>query len=581
VAAIAIYGKPKYGDNFEHFAYVNPAAPKGGTLTLAGSSSFDKLNPYNLRGKIAPGVVDLMFETLAIYSLDEQATQYGLLADDIAVAPDLASVTFHINPLARFVNGDPVTAKDVKYSFETLSGRKVAPRYRLYFAEIKRAVVTDVLTIRFEFARPSRELVFVAGTLPVFSPKWGKSAVKSSKFSFEDLQTQEPVTSGPYRVETVDYSRGAITFRRNPDYWARDLPVRRGNFNFDRIAYKLYRDSDLQAEAFRAGEFDVQLGEKARNWCCLYKGGKFDSGELVKKNFPHKNIPGMNGYVFNLRRERFRDLRVRQALNLAFDFEWVNKNIFYGEYQHPYSYFSNSSLAASGLPSPDELQLLEPYRNSLDPAVFGTMVVMPSTAAPRSFRDNLIQGQKLFAEAGWTYRDGALRNRKGEPFVLEAGMSTGIPLPRIETYLRNLSRYGIVIKRKLRDPVSSRKSLNDFDFDMNMIMFGESRIPGSGFFRKLNSVDADVAGSDNIIGIKSPAVDALIEKLANARTEQELTSVARALDRVLMHGYYVVPERYSFDHRIAYKSALAYSKNLPTYYNPGEWVLTTWWRPQK
>ncbi|MEJ1959505.1 MAG: extracellular solute-binding protein [Nitrosomonadales bacterium] len=579
--SINIFGKPKYNDHFKSFEYVNPDAPKGGTLTLAVSSSFDKLNPYNMRGKIAPGLTELMFETLTIYSLDEPATQYGLLADDIAVAKDMNSVTFHINPKARFNNGDPVTAADVKYSFDTLTGRKAAPKFRLYFADIEQAVVVDPLTVRFEFGRPGRDLPLLAGTLPVFSRKWGRSADGSGKKGFDELQTETPITSGPYRIESVDYSRGSITYSRNPDYWAKDLPVRRGSFNFDHIAYKLYRDGDLQAEAFRAGEFDVQLGDKARNWCCLYKGGKFDSGELVKKYFPHKNVPGMNGYVFNLRRERFRDVRVRQALGLAFDFEWANKNIFYGEYQHPYSYFSNSPLAASGLPSQDELKLLEPYRDSLDPAVFGPMVEMPSTAPPGSLRDNLIKGQQLLSEAGWNYRDGALRNDKGEPFVLEAGMTVGIPYPRIETYMRNLSRYGIVIKRRMRDAVSSKKAMDNFDYDMNMIMFGDSRIPGSDFYTKLNSADADVAGSDNIIGLKSPAVDALIEKLANARSGKELTTVAHALDRVLMHGYYVVPERYSFEHRIAYKSALSYPATLPSYYTPGEWVLTTWWDGRK
>lgn len=580
---IALYGAPKHGGHFDHFDYANPDAPRGGTLTLAGdvlsggASNFDKLNPYNLRGKVAPGVIDLVFETLATYSLDEPATQYGLIADDIAVAPDLGSVTYHINPKARFSNGDPITPADVKYSFDTLTGKKAAPRFRSYFADIKAVTVTGPASVRFDFSRKGRELPFIAGTLPVFSPKWALRD-DGTRIPFDDLQTETPLASGPYTVAGVDYSRGTVTFKRNPGYWARDEGVRRGMFNFDTVVYKLYRDYDLQVEAFRAGEFDMIVEGKARNWCCVYTGGKFASGELVKKMFPHKNMPGMNGYIFNLRRSRFNDVRVREALDLAFDFEWANKNIFYGEYQHPYSYFSNSPLAASGLPSKDELALLEPYRSSLDPAVFGPMVEQPSTAPPGSLRDNLIKGQRLLAEAGWTYRDGALRNAAGEPFVIEATMTAGIPFPRIETYLRNLSRYGIVITRKVRDTVSAKKAMDSFDYDMSMIMFREGRIPGVDFYRKLNSADASVPGSENVIGIQSPAVDALVEKLSDARSEQELTTVAHALDRVLMHGYYVVPERYSFQHRVAYKSRLAYPDTIPDYYTPYEWVLGTWWQ---
>jgi ABC-type oligopeptide transport system substrate-binding subunit len=573
--AIALYGEPKYAEDFQQFDYADPAAPKGGTLRLSTSyeaTSFDKLNPYTLRGKAAPGLIELAFETLAVYSMDETTTQYGLIADDIAVAPDLRAVTFHVHPAARFSNGDRITAADVKYSFDMLTGKGAAPRFRLYFADIERAVIVDSATVRFEFNRASHELAFVAGTLPVFSPRWGVGK------EFADVQTDAPIASGPYVVEHADYGRGGVTYRRNPDYWAANLPVRRGAYNFDRVVYKLFRDYDLQVEAFKAGEFDVMVEGKARNWCCVYTGGRFASGELTKQLFPHTNVPGMNGYIFNLRRERFQDVRVRQALALALDFQWINKNIFYGEYRHPYSYFSNSDLAASGLPSAEELKLLEAWRDQLDPAVFGPMVVQASTAPPASLRDNLIKGQRLLAEAGWTYRDGALRNAKGEPFVLEASLSEGIPLPRIETYLRNLARYGIVVKRKLGDQVAARKSMQTFDYDMAMISFRESRIPGSDLRAKLNSADADVPGSENIIGVKSPVVDALIERLATANSADELKTAARALDRVLMHSYYVVPERYSFEHRLAYNTHLGYAQQLPDYYAPYDWVLSHWWR---
>jgi ABC-type oligopeptide transport system substrate-binding subunit len=573
--AIALYGEPKYPAGFQHFEYADPDAPKGGTLRLSTSyeaTNFEKLNPYTLRGKAAPGLIELVFETLAVYSMDEATTQYGLIADDIAVASDLRSATFHVNPAARFSNGDRVTAADVKYSFDTLTGKSAAPRFRLYFAGIERAVLVDDMTVRFEFKRASHEQAFVAGTLPVFSPRWGQGK------PFADVQTDAPIASGPYVVEQADYVRGGIRYRRNPNYWAADLPVRRGAFNFDVVSYKLFRDYDLQVEAFKAGEFDVMVEGKARNWCCVYTGGRFAAGELTKRLFPHTNVPGMNGYIFNLRRERFQDVRVRQALALALDFDWINKNIFYGEYKHPYSYFSNSELAATGEPSAQELKLLEPWRDQLDPAVFGPMVPNSAQVAPTSLRDKLIKGQRLLAEAGWTYRDGALRNAKGEPFVLEASLSEGIPLPRIETYLRNIGRYGIIVKRRLGDQVAQRKAMQNFDYDMAMIVFRESRVPGSDLRAKLNSADADVPGSENTIGVKSPVIDALIDKLSLAHSADELKTVARALDRVLMHGYYVVPERYSFEHRVAYNTALAFAEQLPDYYAPYDWVLSQWWR---
>lgn len=573
--AIALYGEPKYGADFTHLDYLDPAAPKQGTLYLANSfesNSFDKLNPYSVKGKAPPGLLELVFETLAVHTFDEQVTQYGLLARDIALAEDLTSVTFTLDPRARFSNGDPVTAEDVRHSFLTLSGPASAPRFRLYFADIADAVVVDALTVRLEFVRPSRELALIAGALPVFSQKWGLHA-DGSRIAFEQLQFEPPIASGPYVVEKADTRRGVLTYARDRNYWAADLPLRRGAFNFDQVVYRMYRDYDLQVEAFKAGEFDVIVEGKARNWCCVYTGERFARGERIKALFPHRNTPGMNGYVFNLRHARFQDVRVRKALSYALDFDWINKNVFYGEYQYPDSYFANSEFAATGVPTQAEIDVLEPFRAQLDPAVFGPMVERPRG----NLRDNLILGQALLEEAGWTYRDGALRNAAGEIFTVQSSVSEGIPLPRIETFLRNLSRYGIRIVRKSGDPVASRLRMQDFDFDLSMIAFRESRIPGNDMQRKLGSAEADTPGSENIIGVKSPVIDALIAQLSNAADGEQLTATARALDRVLMHGYYVVPERYSFEHRVAYDTRLGHPEP-PLYYTPIEWVLSAWWQ---
>lgn len=581
--ALAMYGEAKYPAGFSHFHYAEANAPKGGTLALATSyaaTDFDKLNPFTLRGNPAPGLLELVFEPLAIYSLDETMTQYGLIADDIALADDARSVTFRIHPQARFSNGDAITPADVLFSFNTLTSAQASPRFRLYFAGVSQVELVGERSIRFHFVQSNRELAFTLGTLPVFSPKWLQDE-QGKPLSFEQVVKQHPIASGPYVVDAADYGRGNVSYKRNPDYWAANLPARLGSHNFDKITYKLFRDYDLQVEAFKAGVFDIMVEPKARNWCCVYNGVRFDKGELTKRLFENHNVPAMNGYVFNLRRERFQDVRVRKALTLAFDFDWVNKNIFYEEYRQPYSYFSTTELAAKGLPSEAELALLQPWREQLDPAVFGPMVEFPSTKAPRSLRDNIIEGQKLLEEAGWVYRDGALRNAAGEPFIIEASLTEGIPLPRIETYLRNLSLYGIEIRRRLTDSVTERMHMQKFDFDLSHVVLRESRMPGGDIAAKFNSADADIEGSENVLGVKSPVIDFLLQKLSAASNQSELRAAAGALDRVLMHGYYVVPERYSFEHRAAYDTRLAYPQKLPDYYAIYDWALAYWWeRPE-
>lgn len=584
--AIAMYGEPKYPAGFSHFDYANPLAPKGGTINLAGNAyeaaNFDKLNPFTLRGRAPTGLLELVFDTLMVYSMDEQMTQYGLLAESVEVASDQRSATFKLHPRARFSNGDPVTASDVKYSFDTLTGEHASPKFKSYFGKaIARLDVVDARSVRFEFTRPEKELVFVAGALPVFSPKWGNPA-GGEPVPFDAVVRQDPVASGPYSIDRIDYTRGNVVYRRNPDYWGANLPSRRGTFNFDSIVFKMVRDHDLQVEAFKAGVIDLMAGGKARDWCCVFTGVRFTSGEASKKLLPHQNLPAMNGYIFNLRRAKFQDVRVRKALSLAFDFHWVNEHIFYREYRQPYSYFSTTDLAAEGLPSEQELVLLEPYRQQLDPAVFGPMVDLTKyhTVPPRTLRDNIIEGQRLLAEAGWVYRDGALRNPQGEPFVLEVDLTEGIPLPRIETYLRNLGLYGIEVRRRLSDAVTSRRNMQQFNFDLTNIVLRESRMPGGDIAAKFHSKDADVEGSENTLGVKSPAIDYLLEKFSTAKSYDELRTAARALDRVLMHGYYIVPERYMFEHRTVFATKLGYPATLPSYYNIQEWALAYWWDKQ-
>lgn len=577
--AVAQFGQPRYPAGFTHFDYVNPDAPKGGTLSLSvvsQNSSFDKFNPFSLKGKPAPGLLDMLFETLTVYSLDEPSTQYGLLADDIRVAPDFSSTTFHLNPRARFANGDAVTASDVKYSFTTLTSKKASPRFKAYFSEISDVVVLDAATVRFEFSRKGRDLSFVAGSLPVFSPKWGRGA-GGKQVPFDKLALERPVSSGPYVIDKATSGLNVV-YRRNPDYWGRDIPARRGAYNFDKVIYKLYKDRDTQVAALRAGDYDFLNENQMRYWCCQYIGKRFDDGELVKEKFPNKNISAMNGWVVNLRKERFQDPRVREALNYTLDFEWINRKILDNEFLRTTSYFGNSPLAASGLPSAEELKLLEPWRSQLPPAVFGPMYQQPNTNPPSSFRKNLGKALQLFGEAGWHNQDGILRNDKGEPFVMEisGARSTG-QSPHTETVNLNLIKAGVLLRKKAADAATSRKRMDAFDYDYTTLALRESRQPGAELWRNFNSHDADVKGSENIIGVKSPAVDALIQKLLDASTQQELETAAHAVDRVLINGHYVIPFRYLKDHYFIYNKRLQRPKTLPSYYGPYEWVLGSWW----
>jgi microcin C transport system substrate-binding protein len=576
--AIAQYGEPKYPPGFKHFDYVNPDAPKGGTLVLANPNrltSFDKFNPYTMRGNPAPGI-DMLFESLVTGSSDEPASAYGLLADDIDVAPDRRSVTFHLNPRARFSNGDRVTADDVKFSFDTLKSKQAAPQFGAYFAEIAKAVVVDPATVRFEFRSANRELPLIAGGVPVFSRKWGLRA-DGSRIPFDQLAFEQPIGSGPYLIERYDNGR-TITYRRNPAYWGADLPVRVGTNNFARIVYKLYGDGVARLEAFKAGEYDVLVEYIARNWTRRDVGKRFDSGELVKREFRQHNGAGMQGFFMNLRRPLFRDVRVRQALDLAFDFEWLNRQLFYSAYTRLDSYFADTDLQATGTPGYGELKLLEPLRAQLDPAVFGPMVTQPDTNPPGSLRANLLKARELLAQAGWTYRDGALRNAKGEPFTFEILDDSGAAMEGIVTaYQRNLAKLGIDARFRTADYALLQKRLDAFDYDMTTIRLPGVQVPGAEQYSRYASKFADEPGSDNFIGLKSPAVDALLHALGTAQTREDLLDATHALDRVLMHGYYAVPQWYSTTHRVAYKRTLAYPQTLPLYYSAEGWVVSTWW----
>lgn len=564
---------PKYADGFKHFDYVNPNAPKDGSLDLPAFGSFDSLNPYTLKGRAADGLEQLMFETLMASSLDEPFSQYGLLADDVSLGKDGLSVTYHINPAAHFSDGSPVLAADVKFSFETLRD-KGHPQYRIYWGDITTAVLVDERTVRFKFARVNPELHMIAGQIPVFSRHWvaGKA--------FDKMALDEPVTSGPYTIEKYELGK-YITYKRNPDYWGRDLNVRRGMFNFDKVTYKYYRDFTVMLEAFKAGEFDFIHEFNSKKWARDYIGPKFRSGEIIKKELPHSNNAGMQGFVFNLRRPLFQDIRVRKALTLALDFEWSNRNLFYNQYERNDSYFSNSELAARGKPSEAELKLLEPFRDQLPPELFEKPWQPPSTAPPGSLRQNLRKAKALLQQAGWTYRDGALRNAKGEPFTFEIILAQKGFERIVAPFARNLDKLGITVNYRTVDTALYQRRIDTYDFDMVVTGFGQSQSPGNELMAMFHSSSAKQEGTRNLIGIANPVVDALVKKVIYAKDREALVTAVHALDRVLLYGEYLIPHWYIGSHRIAYWNRFGMPKTLPLYYDPTNWVLATWWVKKK
>jgi microcin C transport system substrate-binding protein len=572
--AYAQFGDIKYPPDFTHFAYVNPQAPKGGELRMVPpitSTNFDKFNPFTLKGTAPAGMGLLVFESLLIGNSEEPTTAYGLLAEDVDVAPDRLSATFRIRPEARFNDGSPVMASDVAYSFKTLTGPLAAPQFRTIYAEVKGATATGPRTVRFDFASPNRELPLVVGGMAVFSPKWGGGK------PFDQVTNELPIASGPYRIPDARLGRD-ITYMRDSNYWGANLAVRRGQFNFDRLTFKLYLDETARFEGLKAGEFDFMREFISRNWARQYKGKQFDSGELKARVFENRNPGDFQGYVFNTRNPKFQDRRVRQAIGLTMDFDWLNRQLFYGLYKRVEGYFPNSEFHAEGLPGPDELALLEPLRSKLRPEVFGPAVISPTTVPPSSLRANLRQARQLLADAGWTYRDGALRNAAGEAFEIEM-LNNQPSLIRVITPMQTaLRKLGIELRVRTVDSSLFQQRMDNFEFEMTSLRLPGSTAPGGELFELFSSQAAATTGSSNLWGIADPAVDALLQQVVRATTRPELAAAMRSLDRVLSHGFYSVPQWYSDSFLVGYRPRpFVLPEVIPPYYQPDSWAMSTWW----
>ncbi len=574
--AMALGYEPKYPQGFDHFDYVNPDAPQGGHVTLSAFGTFETLNPFLLKTLSAAGLQTLVFETLMVQSRDEPFTMYGLLAEDIELAEDRESVTFRLNPDARFSNGDPVLARDVKASFELLTGENAHPQYRLYWQDVESATVIDERTIRFDFARANPELHLITAELPVFSHKWIDGQ------PFDEVTTKRPIASGPYTIES--FSQGdSITYKRDPDYWAEDLNVRRGMFNFERVTYEYYRDFTVAFEAFKAGEFDFYHELHSKRWAREYHGPGFESGRIKRQMLTHKNNAGMQGFMFNLRRPLFQDHRVRKAINLAFDFPWANHHLFYGQYRRCTSYFSNSELAArDGSPQGEVKAILEKHSEVLPDGVFGPTARPPTTSDETTLRDNLLRARELLHEAGWRVDEkGVLRNESGEAFRFEFLLAQEGFERILAPFFRNLERLGMRPEYRTVDAALYQQRVRSFNFDMAVMSFPQSQSPGNELRSMFHSDNADRQGSRNYMGISDPGIDALIDEVVYARDRDRLIAAARALDRALLHGSYLVPNWYIDAHRVAYRDWLAMPETQPLYYQAEDWMLESWWAEQR
>ncbi|WLE61381.1 ABC transporter substrate-binding protein [Burkholderia plantarii] len=578
VPAIAQYDAPKYPPNFTHFDYADPDAPTDGTLTFNNYNqlqSYDSLNPFLVRGAPAPDIQNLMFDTLMQRSWDELASEYPLIADDVEVAPDRSSATFHINPAARFSNGDPITAADVKYSFDTLTSPQASPLFNAQFEVIRRATVVDRLTVRFDFKRPERSAPLIAGDLPVFSPKWGQRA-DGTRPPFDQIVDEPPIASGAYRIAERGNDK-QIAYERNPQYWAADLPSRRGMYRFRRVTFKLYVDLYTMLEAFKAGDIDMRMEYSSTQWARRYVGKNFDNGLLKQGLFPDGPAQ-MQGFLINIRKPMFQDVRVRHALALAFDYDWMNRMMFYHQYRRTNSFWEASPFGATGMPSEKELALLEPFRKTLPPEVFGPMVKQPSTLPPNSLRDNLKQARALLEAAGWHYRDGALRDASGTPMTIEI-MDDEPGMDRlILPYTQALAELGIHAWLHEIDSALYQKRLDNFQYDMTTYIYSPVTIPGAELTRRFGSAAADEPGSENYPGVKSKAVDALIRAALAANTLDELETATHALDRVLINLYILVPHYYLPNARIGYKTTYGHPQVIPASYNYEDWMIDYWYR---
>lgn len=548
---LALYGKATYPDNFEYLSYVNPTAPKGGKMVMPTYGTFDNFNPFIFKGISDGGLtVSLTMDTLGVTAVDDISTVYPLLAKEFEFPEDKSYVGFILDERAKFSNGQPVLADDVIFSFNSLI-EKGQPLYKVYYADVDRVEKINDHHVRFYFkvGSQNRELPLILAQMSIYS------AADWQGKDFAEPSLVPPVGSGPYILDKFEVNK-YIQFKRRDDYWAKDLPTRKGMFNFDELRYDYYQDTTVTLQALFAGNIDAREEYIAKIWATGYDNDIIKSGKVLKKEIKHNNASPLQNFAFNLRKDKFKDKRVRHAISLAFNFDWANENLFYNQYQRITSYFPNTGMEAQDLPQGRELKILEKYKDRLDESIFTTPPSLPQHPTPKATRENLKQAVRLLQEAGYDFVDGKMTNlTTGEPLEFEVlgNSANGSSFTRVMLpFVANLKKIGIKLKFRNIEPSVFKNRLDNFDFDMAIAGFGVSRMPGNEQLEMWGSASADVKGSYNILGLKNPVVDELIKGVITAQEKDEYEAYVRALDRVLLNGWYLIPHWFSPTQRVAY-----------------------------
>jgi microcin C transport system substrate-binding protein len=560
------YGDLKYPADFKHFDYANPDAPKGGSVQLATLGTFDNLNPFVLKGVSAAGAAAI-YDTLTVNSADEPFSVYGLIAESIEVPDDKRWVIFNLRTEARWHDGVALTAEDVVWTFDTIKSQG-HPLYKSYYSSVVKAEALDTHKVKFHFSEGNNgELPLIIGQLSIMPKHFWQDK------DFEKTTLEPLLGSGPYKFGKIDPGR-SINYERVEDYWAKDLPVKKGHDNFDKLGYDYYRDQVVGLEALKAGDVDFRIEYTSKSWKTAYDFPALNAGHVIKEELEDQRLQRMQAFVFNSRLPKFSDARVRQALGYAFDFEWMNKNLFYGAYQRLTSYFQNSEFMATGLPEGDELAILEKYRDQLPASVFDEVYTPPKNDGSGNIRAQYRKALALFKEAGWEVREGKLTHlASGEIMTIELVIAQ----PSVEkiglAYRKTLERLGVDLKVRVVDSSQYEKRVEDFDYELLVLGWSQTRSPGTEQYDYWSSAAADEPGSSNYVGIKNPVIDDLIDLLVAAPDRESLVNATKALDRVLLHNHYVIPQYFGPTYRVAYWNKFSRPEISPT----NLLGFSTWW----
>ena len=569
--AIAMHGEPKYAKDFSHFDYTSDKAIKGGSLKLHSIGSFDSLNHLIPKGNSADNI-ELIYDTITKAAADEPFTQYGLLAHTIEYPRDRSWVIFHLRPTARFHDGKPITADDVVFTFNLLVS-KGHPIFRFMYADVESVAAIDKHRVKFSFSNTNnKELPLIVGGIPVL-PKhyWSEEGREFDKSALEI-----PLGSGPYKVKSIDAGR-KITYEREKNYWGKELAVNKYLYNFDTVSIDYYRDGNVALEALKSGEYDFRLENNSKSWATAYNIPAVNNGALIRKEVKHSANTGIQAFIFNTRRPLFKDMAARKAINYAFDFEWSNNALFYQSYKRCYSFFSNSEFAATGLPAGRELEILDAYRDQLPASVFTEVYQPPVTDGSGHNRGNLRIAKKLLEDAGYQVVNNQLMTPDGQPFTFELLLVSPAFERIVNPFVKNLSRLGITVFTRLVDTSQYINRIRSFDFDMLVQSIGQSESPGNEQWSYWGSDAADTQGSQNLIGIKNPIVDQLIKLVVDAPSRKELVYRVKALDRVLLHHHYMVPQWYKSSSHLAYWDKFGMPAITPAFDRSFSTGIMSWW----